>query len=227
MTDPTQLLAARNPVSEDTLRDRGAAPEGVRMRDEIMARNPCVARPKRRRVHIGGIIGGAAAVGAAALVGALFVMTGPQDEPPPSGAIPEGEFHATGLLPPLPYPDASFDFVLASSVFTHLTAEVQDAWLRELHRVLRPGAILMATTHGEAAAEWVRDPAIDKALRKTGFFDSAPDEGLGHIASGDYYRATFQTADYTRTHWLEYFEELERRVAGLNFHQDVWMLRRR
>ncbi|MCA8958050.1 MAG: methyltransferase domain-containing protein [Planctomycetes bacterium] len=144
-----------------------------------------------------------------------------------SGAIPEGEFHATGLLPPLPYPDASFDFVLASSVFTHLTAEVQDAWLRELHRVLRPGAILMATTHGEAAAEWVRDPAIDKALRKTGFFDSAPDEGLGHIASGDYYRATFQTADYTRTHWLEYFEELERRVAGLNFHQDVWMLRRR
>ena len=104
MTDPTQLLATRNPVSEDTLRDRGAAPEGVRMRDEIMARNPRVARPKRRRVHIGGIIGGAAAVGAAALVGALFVMTGPQDEPPPSGAIPEGGWgmEATVRVEPSP-----------------------------------------------------------------------------------------------------------------------------
>ena len=56
------------------------------------------------------------------------------------------------LEPPLPYADGSFDFVYAMSVFTHLPLHLQDGWMAELHRVLRPGGILAITTMGEAYA---------------------------------------------------------------------------
>ena len=46
--------------------------------------------------------------------------------------------------------DESFDLVYALSVFTHLTAELQLAWRDELRRVLRPGGLLLLTTHGRS-----------------------------------------------------------------------------
>jgi SAM-dependent methyltransferase len=54
------------------------------------------------------------------------------------------------LEPPLVFADASFDLVYGLSVFTHLTIELQRAWLDELARVLRPGGLLILTTHGDA-----------------------------------------------------------------------------
>jgi SAM-dependent methyltransferase len=44
-----------------------------------------------------------------------------------------------------PYPDASFDFVFAHSVFTHLDLDASLNYLREIHRVLRPSGISYAT----------------------------------------------------------------------------------
>jgi 2-polyprenyl-3-methyl-5-hydroxy-6-metoxy-1,4-benzoquinol methylase len=43
------------------------------------------------------------------------------------------------LLPPTHYPDNSFDLVFGISVLTHLRESAQDAWLRELSRIIRPG----------------------------------------------------------------------------------------
>lgn len=45
----------------------------------------------------------------------------------------------------LPYPDAHFDTVMAYSVFTHLTERVHMHWVKELARVMRPGAIFCLT----------------------------------------------------------------------------------
>ncbi len=56
------------------------------------------------------------------------------------------------LQPPLPYDDAQFDFVYAISVFTHMSADLQREWMRELRRVLAPGGYLFITTHGESFA---------------------------------------------------------------------------
>ncbi len=44
-----------------------------------------------------------------------------------------------------PYDDASFDFVFATSVFTHLDPAAARNYLREAQRVLRPGGTLLAT----------------------------------------------------------------------------------
>jgi SAM-dependent methyltransferase len=51
--------------------------------------------------------------------------------------------------PPLPFPDAKFDFVYALSVLTHLTEEGGRRWLSELVRVLKPSGLLLFTVHGE------------------------------------------------------------------------------
>jgi ubiquinone/menaquinone biosynthesis C-methylase UbiE len=44
-----------------------------------------------------------------------------------------------GFADELPYPDASFDRVLSSFMFHHLSRTVKEATLREVRRVLRPG----------------------------------------------------------------------------------------
>ncbi len=44
-----------------------------------------------------------------------------------------------------PYPDESFDFAFAHSVFTHLPPEATGNYLSEINRVLRPGGISYST----------------------------------------------------------------------------------
>lgn len=53
------------------------------------------------------------------------------------------------LAPPLRYANDAFDYIYALSVFTHLTQELETAWLAELHRVLKPGGLLLVTLQGE------------------------------------------------------------------------------
>ncbi len=63
-------------------------------------------------------------------------------------ALPFADFRLNGLRPPLPYRDAQFGLVYAISVLTHLTEELQLAWMGELRRVLAPGGLLLITTKG-------------------------------------------------------------------------------
>lgn len=171
----------------------------------------------RVTTHLAGLLGNATACGADIDREAIEWL---------SRSLPEGEFHATGLGPPLPFADDRFDFILASSVFTHLTAGYQLEWMKEMVRILAPQGILMATTHGATSAAMVNEPEIHAALASTGFFDGQPDERLGEVASGDYYRATFQTVEKTRQMWGEFLREKELVEAGLNSHQDVWILQK-
>lgn len=74
-----------------------------------------------------------------------------------------------------PYADASFDLVVATSVFTHLLADAADQYLAETARVLAPGGRLFATwlllapdratgdfTHAVGPAR-VADPGVPEA----------------------------------------------------------------
>ena len=58
------------------------------------------------------------------------------------------EFKTNDTWPPLAYDDESFDLIYAFSVFTHMIVSQQQAWLEELSRVLRPGGLLLFSTHG-------------------------------------------------------------------------------
>ena len=61
-----------------------------------------------------------------------------------------------------------FDLIYAVSVFTHLDLDLGRRWLADLHRILKPGGLLLFSVHGEAA--WKGLPEEDVAeLRRTGF----------------------------------------------------------
>lgn len=62
--------------------------------------------------------------------------------------IPGIDFCLNGFLPPLPFADETFDVTYNCSVFTHLSAASQRAWSAELRRVLKPGGLLICSTHG-------------------------------------------------------------------------------
>jgi SAM-dependent methyltransferase len=66
--------------------------------------------------------------------------------------VPAAEFR-------FPYDDASFDFAFATSVFTHLDIDAAKHYLREAHRVLKPGGVLVATFFLWDDA--VTNPALD------------------------------------------------------------------
>lgn len=64
--------------------------------------------------------------------------------------LPAIDFTLNDLMPPLAFPDDYFDAAYNFSVFTHLSEEAQRAWAAELRRVLKPGGVLLSTTHGDA-----------------------------------------------------------------------------
>lgn len=65
-----------------------------------------------------------------------------------------------------PYPDASFDFAFATSVFTHLDPDSARNYLRESHRVLKPGGTLVATFFIIDGV--LTDPALDFRVDRGG-----------------------------------------------------------
>jgi SAM-dependent methyltransferase len=129
--------------------------------------------------------------------------------------IPAGQFAVSGLYPPLPYPGGSFDLVIGVSVMTHLTRRVQRKWLRELSRVLRPGGLLVATVHGQAAAGGfgVTDLA--------GIRDHYADPFMAGVLPAGYYRTVLQDEAYTRRAWSDWFDVISYEEAALELHDLV------
>ena len=66
--------------------------------------------------------------------------------------LPFATFSVNALQPPLEYESASFDALYAISVFTHLPQDLERAWVDELSRIVRPGGLLLLTTHGNSYA---------------------------------------------------------------------------
>ena len=62
-------------------------------------------------------------------------------------SCPRGHFHANQAMPPLVFEDGQFDLVLCWGVFTNISEASQRVWLKELARVLRPGGVMLSTTH--------------------------------------------------------------------------------
>lgn len=64
--------------------------------------------------------------------------------------LSEIEFNLNTLEPSLPYENNSFDIIYGISIFTHLSSDMHDGWMKELKRVLAPGGMLYLTCQGNA-----------------------------------------------------------------------------
>ncbi len=147
--------------------------------------------------------------------------------------LKDGTFEEAPTEPPMPFDDAFFDLVIGCSVFTHLGAHRQRTWLAELHRVLAPGGLLVASVHGDFAVDLHfrglgplrrRIERLRWAVR--GFVDLGEDSRLDRAAPPGYYRAVFQSRRYTMRAWSGAFEILDYIPGGMQAHQDLVVLRR-
>jgi SAM-dependent methyltransferase len=114
-------------------------------------------------------------------------------------------------LPPLDLERGSFDLIWSISVFTHLT-DNSIPWLLELHRLLKPGGILIATYMGRWTSEllagepWDEDRIGCNVLRHN------------HPAS-DGAPLTMISDWWLREHWGRAFEV---RHIEANIHNQSW-----
>ena len=56
-------------------------------------------------------------------------------------------------MPHLPFKDSYFDLIYGISVFTHLTEDQWEGWLKELRRIMRPSGVVLLTYHNRVAYE--------------------------------------------------------------------------
>ncbi len=138
---------------------------------------------------------------------------------------PYAKIGLNGAEPPLRYPDGAFDLVFNHSVFTHIDRSRQDVWLSELHRVTRPGALLVLSTHGETA---IPDGAgeLRNRLERDGiaFIDNSVSRELSLPA---WYQTTFHAPWYVFEHWARWFAIRGYVPGGDLGYQDQVLLERR
>lgn len=133
--------------------------------------------------------------------------------------LPGIDFALNGLPPPLPLPDNSVDAVYNFSVFTHLSADMHRDWTAELHRVLRPGGLMIATTHGDHYRYLLtRREEADAYARGELVTQSRFAEGK------KWYFAVHPPA-WVRNHLLAAFERVEQVDPGpkVCMTQDIWI----
>lgn len=106
-------------------------------------------------------------------------------------------------LPPLPFEDGELDLVWAFSVFTHIVDGWSD-WLVELHRVLSPGGLLIASFLGRGVSEQLAgEPWAEGNFGMNVFGYGRPwDEGGPNV---------FLSPWWIRAHWGRAFEIVELR----------------
>jgi ubiquinone/menaquinone biosynthesis C-methylase UbiE len=76
---------------------------------------------------------------------------------------PPFHFATTTTIPHLPFPDRTFDWIYAASVFTHVE-ELADAWLLELRRIVAPEGRVCLTIHDESTLELLAGAHADHWL---------------------------------------------------------------
>lgn len=163
---------------------------------------------------------------------------------PNPGAMAWASEHLEGIRffespnrPPLPLADGELDAAFAISIWSHFDAAPALAWLEEMHRIIKPGGMLLLTTHGwDTLAQLVRseDMTRDSAdvaaatmlARGHQFFDVFGEEGDWGVRDpgwGNMYLTLDWLASEVTGDWsIRLF-----RPARLLLNQDVIVLERR
>lgn len=133
--------------------------------------------------------------------------------------LPIAAFSLNGLEPPLEYADNSFDLVYMISVFTHLSAVLQERWAREIQRILRPGGHFYFTTHGDTYFEFLTPEQIERFKAGEVVVIDRDAEGTNHYGS-------FESERYVRDTLLRDFEVVGFLPGPGNLTQDVYIARK-
>jgi hypothetical protein len=142
-----------------------------------------------------------------------------------------GTFVGCSMSPPLPFSETSFDLIYSVSVFTHLREAMQLRWLEELARVMRRGALLLTTIHGQTAIDFSRQPPseyrrLQEEVRQKGIVFTGDNSQLdGHAEHAGEYVNVLHGLDYVRRVWGRSFEVVHI-LPGYILHHDLVILRK-
>jgi len=138
------------------------------------------------------------------------------------------QFDAIDPMPPTKYQDDMFDVIYLYSVFSHLSEDAHMAWLKEFHRILKPGGVFIATTRPvefieyclnlakkKEVDEWAlgsviafSDPAKSVRDYYEGKFVHSPTGG-GGVLDKSFFGESCIPEYYVRNTWNRYFPEIE------------------
>jgi SAM-dependent methyltransferase len=135
--------------------------------------------------------------------------------------LPFAEVAVTALAPPLPYEDETFDLVYAFSVFTHLSEELQHAWMAECFRILRPGRYLLISTLGEYYLSLSR---LNDSERRT--FDAGNVVVLYEGSAGSSMCSAYHPPRYVHENLAAEFELVTFRPAADDGRHDIHLFRK-
>lgn len=134
--------------------------------------------------------------------------------------LPFAEAALNELSPPLPYDDSSVDLVYAFSVMTHLSEELQRAWVQECRRVLKPGGYLLFSTLGEYFVS--RNRLSDDERRS---FDQGNLIVLYERSSGTSLCSAYHPPEYVQRELAAGFDVVAFRPAADDGRHDIYLLR--
>jgi SAM-dependent methyltransferase len=150
--------------------------------------------------------------------------------------LPGIEFFTSGDVPPLPLADGSLDLAYAISIWSHFEPTLGLRWFEEMHRVLRPGGHLVATTHGATSIayyglRYLRSPqqldeiVVDLYRKGWWYAPEFGEEGDWGVVNPDWGTA-FVSPEWLLTQLLPRWRVLEF-VPGRNQdNQDIYVLER-
>jgi SAM-dependent methyltransferase len=159
-------------------------------------------------------------------------------------ALPGVQTLLNPIVPPMPINSELFDLVYALSVFSHLPESRSLEWLADIARVMVPGGLLIATTHGIPALEIIRNSPVHHAmfgldaaatdklkqrLPREGFiYLPYGENALRQANAGEQYGNAFCHPDYIARTWNSHLLEVVTHIPrGLRGWQDCVVLRRR
>ncbi len=137
------------------------------------------------------------------------------------GNIDDINFMSNSVNPPLPCEDNSFDCLYNLSVFTHLSERMHIDWIRELGRVVKPGGLIIFTTHGD----FFKFNLLDDELTE---YESGSLVVRGHIKEGKRCFVAYHPPAFIKSELLQNGLEMISHLPGPaleDFPQDVWVIR--
>jgi SAM-dependent methyltransferase len=133
--------------------------------------------------------------------------------------IPGIAFAVNPFLPPLSFASGTFDAAYNYSVFTHLSEATQKLWALEMLRILKPGGLLICSTHGEFHRNRL---ATDREAAR--YRDGEPVVQSGYEEGKKWFLA-LHPPRYVRDELLAAFTNIRRIEAApeSGLDQDIWI----
>lgn len=137
--------------------------------------------------------------------------------------LPGISFSTNELSPPLQFEKKYFDVIYSISILTHLSEKNHYDWVNEIHRVLKPGGILIISTQGSA----FKNKMLKRELQK---FESGELVVRNAIKEGHRIFSAFQPEPFMINLFKDF--EIVTFQAGTSGHsihglQDTWVVKKR